>query len=85
MKDAISKKQKINEKKFEKWIDLENGTRKYWFEVQGKQGYKAIYVKIVNANEITVKFYQEIYNEKGELIEIHEKFPVDKGHKKIGG
>ncbi len=85
MKDAISKRRKINEKKFEKWIDLENGTRKYWFEVQGKQGYKAIYVKIVDANEITVKFYQEIYNKKGELIEIHEKFPVDKGHKKIGG
>ncbi len=28
-------------------------------------------------------FWQEIYNERNELVEIHEKFPEDKGHKKI--
>jgi hypothetical protein len=33
----------------------------------------------------TTKFYQEIYDNKGQLIEIHEKYPVDTGHVKVGG
>lgn len=37
----------------------------------------------MDANEETVKFYQEIYDENGTLIEIHEKYPVDKGHRRI--
>jgi hypothetical protein len=39
----------------------------------------------MDAMEETVKFYQEIYNGKDKLIEIHEKFPLDKGHKKLKG
>jgi len=27
------------------------------------------------------KFYQEIYNEEGRLVELHEKYPVDKGRR----
>lgn len=30
-------------------------------------------------------FYQEIYNSNGNLVEVHEKFPADKGHGKIKG
>ena len=30
-------------------------------------------------------FYQEIFDEKGMLFEIHEKYPVDKGHRKVPG
>jgi len=37
----------------------------------------------VDKNEETLKFCQEIYNEEGVLVEIHEKYPSDKGHKKI--
>jgi len=33
--------------------------------------------------EETVKFYQEVYDTDGNLVEIHEKFPVDKGHRKV--
>jgi hypothetical protein len=33
--------------------------------------------------EETTKFYQEIFDKKGSLIEIHEKFPVDRGHRKL--
>lgn len=40
-------------------------------------------MKEVDKNEETVKFYQEIYDPEGHLIEIHEKFPVDLGHKKV--
>jgi len=50
--------------------------------VTGRHGWNARYVKEVDAEEKTVKFFQEIYDGKGDLIEIHEKFPVDKGYRK---
>jgi hypothetical protein len=37
----------------------------------------------VNTNEDTVRFYQEIYNARGALVEIHEKYPEDKGHRVV--
>jgi hypothetical protein len=42
-------------------------------------------VKEGDASERTVRFYQEIYDANGQLVEIHEKYPADKGHRKIGG
>ena len=42
-----------------------------------------MYVKMVDNDENTISFHQEIYNEKGTLVEIHEKYPLDKGHTKI--
>lgn len=82
MKDA---KKKLNEKKFLQWEELSDGRRRYWYEVGGKFGYKSRYIKEVNSNEETLKFYQEIYDENGVLVEIHEKYPINKGHKKLGG
>ena len=32
---------------------------------------------------VTVRFYQEVYNEIGELGEVHHKYPVDLGHRKV--
>ena len=75
------KKRNINEKKFGKWTENQDGSRKYYYEVSGKQGWKAKYVKEVDKNEVTLKFFQEIYNENGILVEIHEKYLEDKGHK----
>ncbi len=72
-----------NEQKFGHWKELSNGGRLYWYEVIGQFGCSACYFKEVDAKEKTVRFYQEIYNDKGELIEIHEKYPKDKGHKRI--
>jgi hypothetical protein len=40
-------------------------------------------VKEVDREEITVRFCQEIYDEEGKLVELHEKYPVDKGHRKV--
>lgn len=74
-----------NEKKFEKWEELDNGGRRYFYWVEGRYGWKARYVKEVNTLEQTVRFYQEIFNEKGLLVEVHEKYPVDAGHKKVQG
>ena len=39
--------------------------------------------KELDSNETTVRFWQEIYDEAGKLVETHEKFPVDKGHQKL--
>lgn len=72
-----------NERKFPQWDDLPEGGRRYWLDVLGRRGWQARYVKIVDANENTVAFRQEIYDEGGQLVEIHEKFPVDKGHRPV--
>jgi len=72
-----------NEKKFSDFEELEDGSRRYWFEIEGRMGWKARYVKIVDKNEETVSFWQEIYDENEKLVEIHEKYPIDNGHIKI--
>lgn len=79
----IQDKRRVNEKKFKKWDKLSNGGRRYYFEIKGRHRWKARYIKEVDANDETMKFYQEIYDENGNLIEIHEKYPVDKGHRRI--
>ena len=76
-------KRKQNEKKFESWEELQDGGRRYLLTVLGRSGWKAVYVKEVDKDEKTVRFYQNIYNEKGKLVEIHKKFSVDYGHKKV--
>jgi len=72
-----------NERKFGSWEELPNGGRRYWFEVAGRRGWKARYVKEVDADENTVRFWQEIYDDQGKLVEIHEKYPVDTGHQQV--
>lgn len=72
-----------NEKKFGQWKELSGGARLYLLEVRGRFGWLAIYKKEVDAGEETIRFWQEIYDERGRLVEIHEKYPLDKGHKKV--
>ena len=72
-----------NECKFGHWEELAHGGRCYWFEVAGRRGWKARYVKEVDANENTVRFWQEIDNDQDTLVEIHEKYPVDTGHRPV--
>jgi hypothetical protein len=76
-------KRRRNERVFGNWEELPNGGRRYWYEVAGRLGWKARYVKEVDAEENTLRFWQEIYNERGELVEIHEKYPVDTGHREV--
>jgi hypothetical protein len=75
-----SSKRIKNEREFDHWEEANDDGRKYWFDVMGKSGGFARYVKYVDANEITVSFVQEIYDNAGVLREIHEKYPIDKGH-----
>lgn len=72
-----------NEKKFGNWDELPGGGRRYWLDVSGRLGWRARYLKEVDAEEITLRFWQEIYDDKGNLAEIHEKYPVDRGHQKV--
>ena len=72
-----------NEKKFGNWEELPGGAQRYRLDVTGRPGWQARYLKEVDVNEQTLKFWQEIYDEQGKLVEIHEKYPVDKGHQKV--
>jgi hypothetical protein len=72
-----------NERKFGSWKELPGGGRRYQLDVAGRSGWLARYLKEVDANETTVRFWQEIFDEQGKLVEIHEKYPVDKGHQKV--
>lgn len=78
-------KQRQNERKFGAWNELSDGGRRYFYEVQGRHGWSARYIKEVDASERTIKFYQEIYDDKDRLVEIHEKYPVNKGHTRVQG
>jgi hypothetical protein len=72
-----------NERRFLRWEALPGGGRRYYRVVKGKiKGY-AQYVKIVDADEVTISIVQEVYNEDGQLIAIHQKYPEDTGHQDI--
>jgi hypothetical protein len=72
-----------NEKKYGAWDELPGGGRRYRFDVPGRQGWRARYFKEVDTAETTLRFWQEVYDDQGRLIERHEKYPVDKGHEKV--
>jgi len=76
-------KRQENEKKFPNFKELPDGSRIYWFEIEGRMGWKAKYLKTVDHQETTLSFWQEIYDETGLLVEVHAKYPIDKGHIKI--
>lgn len=76
-------KRKQNESEFEYWEELSDGGRKYWFDVKGKVSGFARYTKVVDSEEVTVSFLQEIYNDEGQITHKHEKYPIDKGHLKL--
>jgi len=80
-----ARKRQQNERKFGAWTDLPNGGRAYSLEVKGRSGWRAQYVKEVDAEESTVRFYQEVFDADGRLREVHEKYPADLGHRKIAG
>jgi hypothetical protein len=72
-----------NETKFRNWETLPNGGRRYKLDVSKRFGWRASYFKEVDAADTTIRFWQEVYDGSGKLVETHEKFPMDKGHKKV--
>jgi hypothetical protein len=51
--------------------------------VPGRLGWRARYLKEVDAQEVTLRFWQEILDEQNKVVEVHEKYPVVKGHQKV--
>jgi len=72
-----------NEKKFGQWEELPGGGRRYRLDVAGRLWLVGRDFKEVDANETTLRFWQEVYDDQGKRVETHEKFPVDKGHQKV--
>jgi hypothetical protein len=72
-----------NEKQFGQWEELPGGRPRYRLDVPGRLGWQARYLKEVDAEEKTQRFWQEIYDNHGKLVETHEEYPVDKGHRKV--
>jgi hypothetical protein len=70
-----------NERKYGHWDDLPWGGRRYCLEVSGRHGWGARYYKEVDADEMTLCFWQEIVDEHGTVVEVHQKYPVDLGHR----
>jgi len=81
--DELRRRQ--NEKEFGLWQELPGGGRRYWYEVKGRHEWRARYVKEVDIAERTLRFYQEIYDDQDKLVEIHQKYPTDLGHRKVEG
>ncbi|TDA65487.1 MAG: hypothetical protein D9V47_13465 [Clostridia bacterium] len=81
--DGAEIKRRQNERKFGNWERIPGGGRRYRYEVSGRGGWKARYVKEVDSKENTIRFFQEIYDEHGNLVEIHQKYPVDIGHQRV--
>jgi len=73
-----------NERRYANWAELKDGGRRYWYDVPGRLGWMARYVKEVDSSEKTVRFHQEIYDEHGRLMEVHQKYPEDTGHQHVG-
>lgn len=72
-----------NERKFKRWEESPNGGRRYFRDFAGRAGGRARYIKEVDAAEATTRFAQEIYDQSGRLVAMHEKFPVDLGHQNV--
>jgi len=71
-----------NARKFGRWVELPGGGRRYHLDVPGRPGCRARYLKEVDENETAPRFWQEIFDDQGKLVEVHEKYPVDQGHQK---
>ena len=69
-----------NERRFPQWENLPGGGRRYYRTIKGKIAGYARYVKVVDADEVTISFAQEIYDDDDRLIGTHQKYPVDAGH-----
>jgi hypothetical protein len=70
-----------NERKFGNWKSTHHGGRLYFLEIAREMGWKACSFKEVDASENTLRFWQAIYDSHGKLVEIHEKYPLDLGHR----
>lgn len=72
-----------NECQFPHWEVLPDGGRRYWYDRRGSAQGWARYIKIVDVDENTLLFVQEVYDDDDNLIARHQKYPEDTGHQVI--
>lgn len=72
-----------NERRYHYWEDLPGGGRRYWKVRAGRNSGWQRMVKVVDENEVTIQIVQEVLDNDGELVETHQKFPSDTGHRKL--
>lgn len=84
----MSKPRQRNERDWPEWEDLPGSRRRYWLRRPGHEwGYHILFKEVVfdakTQLEETVRLWQEVYDGTGKLVETHQKYPVDTGHRKI--
>jgi hypothetical protein len=84
----VGKTRYRNERDWPNWKDLPNGRRRYWLRRQGTVfGYQVLFKEVIfnpeTQLEETARMWQEIYDDADCLIETHEKYPTDTGHRKL--
>jgi len=82
----MERNRRKNEREFDGWTESASGGRTYVRRVDASDGSGrfAEYIKEVDAEERTLSFMQKIYDPGGNCVEIHEKYPIDKGHVVLG-
>lgn len=83
----MSKPRRRNERDWPNWKDLPDGRRQYWIRRQGREwGCQIMFKEVVfdpkTQLEQTARLWQEVYDDNGKMVESHQKFPVDTGHRK---
>jgi hypothetical protein len=84
----MSKKRRQNERDWPQWQDLPDGRRRYWFRRPGtERGYQILFKEVgfdpKTQLEETVRMWQEIYDDDGRLVQTHQKYPIDTGHRNV--
>jgi hypothetical protein len=84
----VSKRRQRNERDWPNWEDLSKNHRRYWIRRQGREwGWQILFKEVIfdpkTQLEETARLWQEIYDGDGKLVERHQKYPADTGHKKL--
>jgi hypothetical protein len=58
--ELTSTRTQNEKKKFGNWDELPDGGRRYWLDVSSRLGWRARYLKEVDAQETTLRFWQEM-------------------------
>ena len=82
--DAARRRRRRHERKWRHWDELPEGVRVYWRERPGARSGRQRPILVVGADEVTLQMAQLIYDHEGVLIEWHQKYPVDFGHRRSG-
>jgi hypothetical protein len=88
IESVMSKLRTKNERVWQDWRDLPDGVRRYWIRRAGRHwGWQILFKEVIydahTQLENTIRMWQEIYDNDGTLVEVHQKYPADTGHQKL--